>query len=62
MKTPQKIAVIVLSILFVLSLTSCYVQVKKDNGNHKGWTKNPKNPHHPANVAQPGNQKTKGKK
>lgn len=22
--------------------------VKKDNGKHKGWYKNPKNPHHPS--------------
>ncbi|MES2733108.1 MAG: hypothetical protein V4714_15275 [Bacteroidota bacterium] len=23
--------------------------VKKDNGKHKGWYKNPHNPHHPSN-------------
>jgi hypothetical protein len=33
--------------------------VKKDNGKHKGWTKNTNNPHHPAST-NPG-QKKKGK-
>ena len=25
---------------------SCVVLVKEDNGKHKGWYKNPHNPHH----------------
>jgi hypothetical protein len=33
---------------------------KKDNGKHKGWYKNPNNPHHP-NSTNPGNSKGKGK-
>lgn len=45
MKTPQKIALIVLSILFLISITSCSVQMKHDNGKHKGWYKNSNNPH-----------------
>lgn len=33
---------------FLFSTTSCVVFLeKKDNGKHKGWYKNPKNPHHP---------------
>ncbi|WP_219876384.1 hypothetical protein [Pontibacter aydingkolensis] len=33
---------------------------RKDNGLHKGWTKNPNNPHHP-NTTNPGHTKQKGK-
>lgn len=33
---------------------------KKDNGLHKGWYKNPNNPHHP-NTTNPGHTKKKGK-
>jgi len=61
MKTPQKIAIIVLSILFILSLTSCAVFVKHDNGKHKGWYKNNKNPHNNGNAKQTGNSKSKTK-
>lgn len=36
-------------VLLCLSLFSCAVVVveKKDNGKHRGWTKNTNNPHHP---------------
>jgi hypothetical protein len=60
MKTPQKIAIIVLSVLFILSLTSCAVFVKKDNGKHKGWYKNSNNPHNPSSTKQTGNGKSNG--
>ncbi|WP_241739136.1 hypothetical protein [Pontibacter beigongshangensis] len=30
--------------------------IKKDNGLHKGWYKNPNNPHHP-NTTNPGHTK-----
>ncbi|MBC5993701.1 hypothetical protein [Pontibacter cellulosilyticus] len=33
---------------------------KKDNGLHKGWYKNPNNPHHPS-TTNPGHTKQKGK-
>ncbi|MBC5775555.1 hypothetical protein H8S95_15870 [Pontibacter sp. KCTC 32443] len=33
---------------------------RKDNGLHKGWYKNPNNPHHP-NTTNPGHTKGKGK-
>ena len=61
MKTSKKIAIIVLSILFVLSLTSCAVLVKKDNGKHKGWYKNKNNPHNAASSKQTGNASGNGK-
>lgn len=32
---------------------------KKDNGLHKGWYKNPNNPHHP-NTTNPGHTKQNG--
>ncbi|RAU84474.1 hypothetical protein DP923_01040 [Pontibacter arcticus] len=34
--------------------------IKKDNGNHKGWYKNPNNPHH-LHTTNPGHTKHKGK-
>jgi hypothetical protein len=37
----------------MFSFSSCVVfrpNMKKDNGLHKGWTKNPNNPHHPAST------------
>lgn len=33
---------------------------RKDNGLHKGWYKNPNNPHHP-NTTNPGHTKGKSK-
>ncbi len=32
---------------FLFTGISCAVIVKSNNGNHKGWYKNPNNPHHP---------------
>ncbi|MDQ3109119.1 MAG: hypothetical protein M3R17_04415 [Bacteroidota bacterium] len=41
--------------MFLISANSCTVRTyKKDNGKHKGWYKNPNNPHHP-NSTNPGN-------
>lgn len=47
--------IILSSLYLLLVLTSCAVVVleKKDNGKHKGWTKNSNNPHHP-NSTNPG--------
>ena len=39
--------VLIISAL-LLPAASCVVTVKKDNGKHKGWYKNPNNPHNPA--------------
>jgi hypothetical protein len=60
------------AILFaaLFSNTSCIVAnrtaVRHDNGKHKGWYKNPNNPHNPASTkqAKPGKvaPKQKGKK
>lgn len=56
----KHVYVIYLLIVFVAAGTSCQRKtvvlqkgksttvVKKDNGKHKGWYKNPNNPHHPA--------------
>lgn len=54
----KTLAISVLCIGLLLNLTSCLVLVNKDNGKHKGWYKNPNNPHHP-NSTNPG--KSKGK-
>ena len=42
--------VLVLSISFACTRKTVVVQQKKDNGKHKGWYKNPNNPHHPAST------------
>lgn len=34
------------------------VDKRKDNGKHKGWYKNPNNPHHPASTKSRGNSTT----
>lgn len=51
--------------LFLIALSigasSCVmVKTKHDNGKHKGWYKNPNNPHHPAST-NPGQTKQKAK-
>jgi len=56
MKSLKFVSILILCILFLVSSTSCVVLVKKDNGNHKGWYKNPKNPHNP-NYMDMGKQK-----
>lgn len=63
MKTFKAIITISLLLFIYLSQTSCVYRttvVKKDNGKHKGWFKNPNNPHHP-NSTNPGNAKGKSK-
>jgi len=53
-----------LFLFLIVSLNSCAVVVvdKKDNGKHKGWTKNTNNPHHPQST-NPGKGKSRsGKK
>jgi hypothetical protein len=47
----------------LLNTTSC-VTVRKDNGKHKGWFKNPNNPHNPAHTSKAAAKpaKAKGKK
>ncbi|UKN02276.1 hypothetical protein K6119_01925 [Paracrocinitomix mangrovi] len=49
--------------IFTLSIitSSCTVSIRHDNGKHKGWYKNPKNPHHPRSN-NPGHKKHKKKK
>ena len=49
MKAIKIILPLVLSMIIVLNLSSCFLVLndKKDNGHHKGWYKNPNNPHHP---------------
>lgn len=63
MKTIFKPLFIVIVLVFLLSTPSCIV-VKHDRGKHKGWFKNPKNPHHPLHkpdVVKPPKHIHKGK-
>jgi hypothetical protein len=46
-----------LSLLLLCSFSSCLVVTKTDNGKHKGWYKNPHNPHNPLSN-NPGNAKS----
>jgi hypothetical protein len=55
----SKFLVLILAIN-LFPVPACVV-VKKDNGKHKGWTKNPNNPHHPASTKTTGNGNSKGK-
>lgn len=61
MKTVKYIIAFVLTSILFLGQTSCIGVYRKDNGKHKGWFKNPNNPHHP-NSTNPGKAKGKGKK
>lgn len=47
MKPLKAISLIVLPLILLVSSQSCLVLYKKDNGKHKGWYKNKKNPHNP---------------
>jgi hypothetical protein len=40
MRTLRILVLLALCLGFLFSTTSCVVFVKKDNGKHKGWTKN----------------------
>lgn len=45
----RTLATICLSVIFLSSCTTMIVTTAKhDNGKHKGWYKNPNNPHNPA--------------
>jgi hypothetical protein len=58
MKNLKTIAILILLTAFVAATNSCKV-VKKDNGKHKGWYKNPKNPHNPKTTnAKPASSKS----
>lgn len=58
-------------LMAVVTLSSCVISrkktdkviviSKKDNGLHKGWYKNPNNPHHPR-TTNPGHTKHHGSK
>ncbi len=53
---------LILAVCYCFS--SCAVIVRKDSGKHKGWFKNPKNPHHPLHkpdVVKPPKHIHKGK-
>ncbi|WP_276498999.1 hypothetical protein [Pontibacter litorisediminis] len=43
----------------VVVISKSKTATRKDNGLHKGWYKNPNNPHHP-NTTNPGHTKHKG--
>jgi hypothetical protein len=70
MKFRKNVSFIIVAAILVslFAFTSASCMVKKDNGKHKGWYKNPKNPHHPATTnpkpkPAPGTTgKSKGKK
>lgn len=61
MRTGKIITILVLCFGLLISVPSCTVFVKKDNGQHKGWNKNPNNPHHPQST-NPGKAHGKSKK
>lgn len=56
MKNMKIFLALALTGAILLPLASCVVFVRKDNGRHKGWHKNPNNPHHPT-TKNPGNNK-----
>ena len=60
MKKVKLFAVVIMSAGLLLGTSSCFIAVSKDNGQHKGWYKNPNNPHNP-NTTNPGKAKGKGK-
>lgn len=45
--------IMMVAMLFLFCSTSCVILPKRDNGRHKGWQKNSKNPHH-RNNTKPG--------
>jgi hypothetical protein len=51
-----KITLITLLLSFIISSGTSCVAYRKDNGKHKGWFKNPNNPHNP-NTTNPGKSK-----
>ncbi len=61
MKPFRTVIILALCAGLLFSVTSCTVFVKKDNGKHKGWFKNPNNPHN-QDSTNPGKSKGKSKK
>lgn len=67
MKILKLFSVFVVSTGLMIGVNACTVHIfKKDNGKHKGWYKNPNNPHHPnttnpGHTKPPGQSKSKGK-
>jgi len=59
MKKLRLFTIAMLGAGLLFSTSSCLVVTGKDNGQHRGWYKNPNNPHHPA-TTNPG--KAKGKR
>lgn len=59
MKILKLFSALVLSTGLMIGANSCVIH-KKDNGKHKGWYKNPNNPHHP-NTTNPGHTTPPGK-
>ncbi|CAN5533890.1 hypothetical protein BH10BAC1_BH10BAC1_20850 [soil metagenome] len=60
-KTIKISSAMLLCSVLLLSTSSCFVSVSENNGHHKGWYKNSKNPHNPS-TTNPGKSKGKGKK
>jgi hypothetical protein len=60
MKTIKATAILGLCTMLMFSAASCVVLLTEDNGNHKGWSKNTNNPHHPM-TTNPGHTKGKHK-
>jgi hypothetical protein len=55
-----KIASALICIFFAVNISSCTIthSHRHDRGKHKGWFKNPKNPHNPGH--KPGSNPGKG--
>jgi hypothetical protein len=58
MKIIRKVAIMALFIQALFSMTSCFVVLPQDQGNHNGWYKNSNNPHNPLST-NPGHSKGK---
>jgi ABC-type oligopeptide transport system substrate-binding subunit len=56
MKTLKAFAIIVLCSGLLFGSTSCAVFITENSDQHKGWFKNPNNPHHPFST-NPGQHK-----
>lgn len=59
MRTGKVIMTMILNVSLCLGMMSCIVVHKHDNGKHKGWFKNPNNPHHPGSKNPGHNKKEK---
>ena len=63
MKSLRSIAILAFCTGLLFGATSCtvFVAETRDQGNHRGWYKNPNNPHHPF-TTNPGKFKGKSKR